>query len=325
MAKTLTESPYPLYCIDWQVMHALPVLAASGLNVPFTDTLQTEVRNTAAYAKFRQAFDLKNVKMIDARFVEGGENQLGDIEAAMKKRPELFDYEKGGGMLFDLAVHPLNVLAALGFKSTGVDEAFLGKPKKDADGNFVVGVYERFGKEKGTKTGETYGRALMRMGIEGGRQDIETTIEAAKGAASNDGRLILNDGKYELRWEMFPNEKSGIGSKLEIKELGTGEVIAVSTLAADCYALIMQDISNFAKSGSRDAPYFPEHRDMIHAIADIHALARSQVIPVGEEVRQLKLDEKPTPKEAATTESNRGSLQELMGSKRSESLPTYLL
>jgi fumarylacetoacetate (FAA) hydrolase family protein len=282
-------------------MHALPVLAASGLKVPFADTLQTEVQNAAAYARFQQAFDLMNVKVIDARFVEGGENQLGDIEAAMKKRPELFDYEKGGGMLFDLAVHPLNVLATLGFNSTGVDEAFLGKPKKDANGNFMAGVYERFGKEDGTKTGETYGRAFMRMGIEGGGQDIKTTIEAAKGAASNDGRLILNDGKYELRWEMFPNEKSGIGSKLEIKELATGEVIATSTLAADCYALIMQDISNFVKSGSKDAPYFPEHRDMIHAIAAIHTLARSQTISTGEEVRQLKIDEL---KEVAMNQDN---------------------
>lgn len=295
LEKMLRANPHPLYCIDWQVMHALPMLKECGLNMPFADALQTDVQDPEAYARFKQAFKLENVKSIDARFVEGGDNQLGDIATAMKNRPELFDYSKGGGILFDMAVHPLNVLAALGFKSTHVEKGFLGVPSQAQDGSYTPGEYKRFGKEEGaTKTGEIYGRAKMQMGIKGGSQNITTMIEAAKGAKFNDGRLVLSDGHYELRWEMFPNEESGKGSKLEIKE--NGKVIATSTLTADCYALILQDIANFSNhakaTGEKQALYLPEHRDMITTIAKIHDLARNQDIPHDEPpLLQLKISE----------------------------------
>jgi hypothetical protein len=50
----------------------------------------------------------------------------------------------------------------------------LGKPIRNQQHQYIPGVYERFGKEYGGKTGETYGRALLHMGIEGGNQAIET-------------------------------------------------------------------------------------------------------------------------------------------------------
>ena len=83
-----------------------------------------------------------------------------------------------------MAVHPLNVLAALGFRVDGVVEGFLGRPVRNQRNQYIAGVYERFGKEFGETTGETYGRALLRMGIAGRNQGIETTIEAAKGGAA---------------------------------------------------------------------------------------------------------------------------------------------
>ena len=51
----------------------------------------------------------------------------------------------------------------------------------------------------------------------------------------------------------------GNGSRLEIEDLRTGRVIARSSLAADCYALIMEHISVFAESGSREAVFLTEH------------------------------------------------------------------
>ena len=124
--------PYPIYCIDWQVMHALPLLEAAGTEIPFgsafSGAVQTEACDHVAYDDF--AFDLRKVRKISARLVEGGGNPLGDIDVNRKKRPELFDFEKGGGVLFDMAVHPLNVLAVLGFRVSGVVEGVLGKPIK---------------------------------------------------------------------------------------------------------------------------------------------------------------------------------------------------
>ena len=280
--------PYPLYCIDWQVMHALPLLEACGIELPFAGTVSdaviTQVHDRCAYAQFR--FDLTKVSKIAARLVEGGDNPLGDIDVNRSQRPELFDFEKGGGMLFDMAVHPMNVLATLGFRSTAVVEAFLGKPIRRQQHRYILGVYERFGRENGGKSGETYGRAVIRMGIKDGSQRIETCIEAGKGGAANDGCLILNDGNCELRWEMFPDGQ--IGSKLEID--ADGKVIATATLAVDCYSLIMEHISAFAKSGRRDAVFFAEHAHVIKAIGDIHEHARSQTVAAGEIIRQLKLD-----------------------------------
>ena len=293
--------PYPLYCIDWEVMHALPLLEACGTELPFagavSGAVRTQVHDPRAYAQFR--FDPTKVSKIAARLVEGGDNPLGDIDVNRAQRPELFDFEKGGGMLFDMAVHPMNVLAVLGFRSTAVVEAFLGKPIKNQQHRYILGVYERFGRENGCKSGETYGRAVIRMGIKDGSQRIETCIEAGKGGAANDGCLILNDGNCELRWEMFPNGQ--IGSKLEIDAGGT--VIATSSLAVDCYALIMEHISTFAKSGRRDAMFFAGHAHVIGAIGDIHEHARSQTVADGEIVRQLRID-RPDIRKIALRNSN---------------------
>jgi hypothetical protein len=122
--------PYPIYCVDWQVMHALPLLEACAskfsFSSAFSGAVQTEVYDHTAYDDF--AFDLRNVRKISARLVEGDANPLGDIDANREKRPELFDFEKGGGVLFDMAVHPLNVLAVLGFRVSGVVEGFWASP-----------------------------------------------------------------------------------------------------------------------------------------------------------------------------------------------------
>ena len=287
--------PYPIYCIDWEVLHALPLLEACRSEIPFgsafSGAVKTEVHDRIAYSQF--AFDLKRVVKISGRLVEGGGNPLGDIDANRRTRPELFDFEKGGGVLFDMAVHPLNVLAVLGFRVSGVVEGILGKPIKNQRHQYIPGVYERFGKEYGRKSGETYGRARIHMGIEGGNQAIETTIEAAKGGVATDGRLALSDGRFQLRWEAFPNEQiaEGSGSQLEIEDLRSGKVIATSSLAIDCYALIMEHISLFARSGSREALFFKEHAHVIRSILQIHEHARSQSVAASETVRQLRIDQ----------------------------------
>jgi aldose 1-epimerase len=280
--------PYPLYCIDWQVIHALPLLQACGIELPFASAVNgavtTEVHDRHAYAQFR--FDLTRVTKITARLLESGDNPLGDIDVNRAHRPELFDFEKGGGMLFDMAVHPMNVLAVLGFRSTAIVEAFLGRPIRSEGHRYILGVYERFGSENGRKSGETYARAIIRMGVKGGNQQIETCIEAGKGAADDDGCLILHDETNELRWDMFPGGQ--IGSKLEIS--AGGKVIATSSLAVDRYALIMEHISAFTKSGSKDAVFFTEHAHVIGAIGDIHEHARSKTVAAGEIVRQRKIN-----------------------------------
>lgn len=201
----LKDYKAPVYCIDWEVMHALPLLAAAGVNMPFKDAME------GSPAEAYKAFDFNDIRHIDGRFVEGGDNSLGDLDYVKKNRPWLFDYCQGGGMLYDLAVHPLNVLAALGFKNAGLDDVYLGTPIKEGTDEhgkpvYKKGVYQRFGKmPPGEKTGEIYGRAEMALQRHDGEPSIDTVIEVAKGAAVNDGRLVMIDGKgNKLQWEMFP-------------------------------------------------------------------------------------------------------------------------
>ena len=88
-------------------------------------------------------------------------------------------------------------------------------------------------------------------------------------------RTAVGDVPYRANWK-------GSGSQLEIEDLRSGRVIARSSLAADCYALIMEHISVFAKSGKRDAVFFTEHAHVIGSILDIHEHARSRRIAAGE-------------------------------------------
>ena len=80
-------------------------------------------------------------------------------------------------------------------------------------------------------------------------------------------------------------------------------MIARSSLTADCYALIMEHISLFAKSGGKHAVFFYEHAHVIRSILDIHEHARSQRIAGGEIVRQLKIDQ-PDIRKIALRNSN---------------------
>lgn len=154
----------------------------------------------------------------------------------------------------------------------------------------TLGHYERFGKEsqEPNPTGEIYGRGEIMMGIEGGRQDIKTTIEAAKGARGNDGMIELKDSKGRvLRWEMFP--EGGVGSHVEMR-VKEG-IVAKAWMEADCYSLVFESITRFVKEGEPVALYYQEQAATFRGITAMHEYARSQEIPAGEIITQLKIQE----------------------------------
>ena len=175
--------PYPIYCIDWEVLHALPLLEACRSEIPFgsafSGAVKTEVHDRIAYSQF--AFDLKRVVKISGRLVEGGGNPLGDIDANRRTRPELFDFEKGGGVLFDMAVHPLNVLAVLGFRVSGVVEGILGKPIKISGINIYLECTSASAKSTGEKAAKHMGAPAYTWASRGGKSSHRDHNRSRKG------------------------------------------------------------------------------------------------------------------------------------------------
>lgn len=283
LERLVQEVNLPFYFIDWEIEHAKPLLVAAlekqAVNVPFSDAVSIDDPQ-GAFA----TFDLRDVVEINGRFVEEGSNPLSDLKRTATGRSWLFDFKCGGGILYDMAVHPLNVLAVLGFRLIDIKNVYLGKPTD------TLGHYERFGKEsqEPNPTGEIYGRGEIMMRIEGGRQDIKTTIEAAKGARENDGMIELKDSKGRvLRWEMFP--EGGVGSYVEMR-VKEG-IIAKAWMEADCYSLVFESITRFVKEGEPVALYYQEQAATFRGITAMHEYARSQEIPAGEIITQLKIQE----------------------------------
>lgn len=273
----LANAKVPVYAIDWKIEHAKPLIWAAlqrdAISVPYSDALEIHDPE-GAFADF----DIRDVVKIDARFVEG--NVLGDLKNAATARSWLLSYCQGGGMLNDLGIHLLNTLAVPGFRQTGIDEVVLGVRTEQK------GHYLRFGKEpEGEESGELYGCAHVRMGIEGGRQDIETIIEVGKAGAVNDGMIELTDSRgRRLLWRAFPV------SHLEMRD-ERDNVVATASMQADCYSLIFEHATHHAASGRAFPLYYPEQADMIRAIAEMHRVGRSQEVAPGEIVRQLGLEE----------------------------------
>jgi hypothetical protein len=80
----------PLYCMDWEVTLATPLMAALGMKPSFEGIVEYGDGGKDAF----KAFDINNVTNIETTFVEGGENPLG------KKQDRggwLWDISKGGG------------------------------------------------------------------------------------------------------------------------------------------------------------------------------------------------------------------------------------
>ena len=286
LERLVQEVNVPFYFIDWEIEHAKPLLVAAlqneAVNVPLADAVLINDPQ-GAFA----TFELRDVVEINGRFVEGGSNPLSDLKQTATGRSWLFDFQRGGGILYDMAVHPMNALAVLGFRPTDIKEVYLGKPTD------TPGHYERFGKEPEGQnpTGEIYGRGEITMGIEGGRQDIKTTIEAAKGARDNDGVIELKDSKGRvLRWEMFPEGRAGSCVEMRAQQ----GIVAKAWMEADCYSLVFENVTRFVKEGEPVALYYQEQAATFRGIAAMHDHARSQEIPAGEIITQLKIQEGTT-------------------------------
>ncbi|MCC7304648.1 MAG: Gfo/Idh/MocA family oxidoreductase, partial [Alphaproteobacteria bacterium] len=278
LEERLSKATIPVYCVDWTIEHAKPLLHAAfckqNIQVPFHDTLIIHDPDNAF-----ATFDITKVVAINARFVEGGDNPLADMKKTQTGRNWLYDFNRGGGILYDMAVHVLNPLAVLGYHQTQVHDVFLGKLTEKK------GHYELFGKEPNAqKTGEMYGRAVIKMGIEGGRQDIHAVIEAGKGGSTNDGVIELIDewGKA-LSWNMFPT------STLKMTD-AHGEVIAKAQMHIDCYSLVFAHAAQHIKN-SPTALYYPEQDATFRAIARMHLEGRHKRVNKHEIIRQLALEE----------------------------------
>ena len=80
-------------------------------------------------------------------------------------------------------------------------------------------------------------------------------------------------------------------SRLEVLEQG---IVAKAWMEADCYSLVFENVTRFVKEGEPVALYYQEQAATFRGIAAMHDHARSQEIPAGEIITQLKIQEGTT-------------------------------
>src|SRR5262249_61993830 len=165
--------------MDWEVAHATALAAVLGVmlgrQVPFSDTVH------CTHPDGFSQFDVHNIASIAATLVETGDpHSYGNMDYLRANRPWIFDYQRGGGALYDMGVHPLNALAAMGFMPGEVQTVLLG----DASGMPPFGVYRAIG--NGEATAEWYARGQMQSNSNG--QTIPTPIEGSKAGATDSER-----------------------------------------------------------------------------------------------------------------------------------------
>src|SRR5262249_28392148 len=157
-------------------------------------------------------------------------NSYDNIDYLRVNRPWIFDYQHGGGALYDMGVHPLNALAAMGFMPGEIQAVLLG----DASGQRPFGVYRAIG--NGEASAEGYARVQMQLTC--GSQTIPTMIEVAKAAAKSDMRITLTDHQgHVLHWE-YGHETGAVTLWPEAQQQGAPLARAVAHI--DPYALMFE-------------------------------------------------------------------------------------
>ena len=90
--KLETHGNAPLYCMDWDVTLATPLMAALGMKPSFEGIVEYGAGGKDAF----KAFDIKSVTNIETTFVEGGTNPLAGKQ---DRGGWLWDISKGGGWI----------------------------------------------------------------------------------------------------------------------------------------------------------------------------------------------------------------------------------
>ena len=275
----LAHATAPVYCMDWEIAHATALAAVLGRQVPFSDTVHCTHPD-----RFTQ-FDVHNIASIEATLVETGDpHSYGNMDYLRAHRPWIFDYQRGGGALYDMGVHPLNALAAMGFMPGAIQTVLLG----DASGTPPFGVYRAIG--NGEATAEWYARVQLQSTFNG--QTIPTLIEVAKAAAASDMRITLTDHQgHVLHWE-YGHETSTVTLWPEAQRQGVPLARAVAHI--DPYALMFEEADRFFRQqqshpGPKIALYYPEQAAVLEAIARMHEQGRARVVHPTDTVTQLAL------------------------------------
>jgi predicted dehydrogenase len=290
----------PIYAMDWEVLLATPLMAALGINSPFHDIVEFGHDGKDREA-FKQEFDLNSVTRVEATLLEGGTNELGNISKVKRDRPWMFNIMSGGGILYDMAVHPLNALAVMGFMPGNVKHATLGEapdPERDRElgrANLAPGTYYKIGDNDDTV--EFYALAELDTQFRG--KTIPSLIEAGKAGAASDMRIKLIDNhNHVIDWQYGPDK-----SEVMLKDQG-GKILATACSHVDPYALIIEQATRFfehekaAKAVKKEAGfrytnptalYYHEHQAVLYALDQIHEVGRAQAVQDHETVHQLQL------------------------------------
>jgi predicted dehydrogenase len=297
LVDTLQSGKMPAYAMDWEVLLATPLMAVLGKHAPFKDIVEFGSKGKDKQ-KFT-AFDQQNITRIDATFLEGGSNPLSDMHFVEKYRSWLLDPTKGGGALYDMAVHALNTLAVLGFIPGEIHTASLGEPAEE----LPVGHYYKIGNKD--QRCEFYARADLQSHYND--QIIPTFLEAGKGGAANDMRISMEDRNgLVINWE-YGHDKSNLtlfhkADKAINGVIQDDKIIARAKSEVDPYALMLEQATCFfeqekVKQSAFDdyhptALYFREHELVLKALDKIHKMGREQPVKAGETISQMALEKK---------------------------------
>jgi predicted dehydrogenase len=285
LTEIIEQNNTKIYCIDWEIEHSKPLLSVLLNNIDIQVPFEDLVKKDDPDDHFK-GFLISDIVSIDARFVEASNNALCAPDKMNTRRPWLFDYSRGGGLLYDMAIHPLNVLSVIGFKAGDIDEVKLAVTTENQ------GVYRLFNDQDiEAKVGEAYGRIKFSLTHSSSNKKIPTTVEAAKYAKHDDGVIrLVNKNGQTLEWNMFPKGKPG--STLELFDKNDNK-LACAEMKFDAYSLVIEHATQlFEESNLPMSIYFKEQREMLQLLFKAQSIGRLAPNTTKKKIKQLKLEEK---------------------------------
>jgi len=263
--QILSHLKAPAYCGDFHYFMALPFMTLVGAKMPYRDTI--EVTRDTEDGVLRRAvdtrqplFELHDVVHVSSKYIQGGEAAASTLQGRNLGRGA------AGGMVYDLVVHQLDILNAIGLEVGDIHTVDL------ATNTETSGVYRRLTKAEliEDELSDMYARITGEIGNYGATFDFE----AAKYGAKDDQfiQVDLADGR-SVRFEYHPPYRK---TCVLLLDAGRRELGRIDSLA-DPYLLMMAHMIDHLRSGRQGAVFGHEGLLAVEQMRRMHEFARKPV------------------------------------------------
>lgn len=250
--RALKKTKSPSYYGDYYLFKSLGLFALMGIEMPFKEHLKVEkdfnnnLRNAINSGKPL----LKNLVRIEGYLLEG-EGSAATIEG----REWLGDLKQGGGMLFDLMVHPLNIINRLNVPIDIINKVSLGV-RTNERGKYIpipTGNWQ---------TAEDFAEANGKT-----KDGIPVKLVVGKYATKHNRYILLEDETGEKLKLSFTvdNQVEWIDKDGNVK----GKIVLLS----DPYMLVMADAADHLTIG-KGPKFYETQRDSVIIIDKMHKIGR---------------------------------------------------